>query len=100
MATKKQMTDTINRVDIIEDNMLKMEEHIGLLKEIIMIQNKHIEQMNTFVNQIITDKREKKLNNNKPQLLHVNEVETVELVSPSKINPQKGSTMPMVRRII
>lgn len=45
MATKKQMTETINRVDIIEDNMLKMEDHLGLLKEMITMQNKHIDSM-------------------------------------------------------
>lgn len=45
MATKKQMNETINRVDIVEDNMLKMEDHIGLLREMISMQNKHIESM-------------------------------------------------------
>jgi archaellum component FlaC len=45
MATKKQMTETIQRVDIIEDNMLKIEDNLGLLKEMIMMQNKHIESM-------------------------------------------------------
>lgn len=45
MATKKQMTETINRVDIIEDNMLKIEDHLGLLKEMITMQNKHIDSI-------------------------------------------------------
>jgi hypothetical protein len=45
MATKKQMNETINRVDIIEDSMLKMEDHLGLLKEMITMQNKHIDSM-------------------------------------------------------
>lgn len=38
MATKKQMKETINRVDIIEDNL-------GLLKEMITMQNKHIDSI-------------------------------------------------------
>lgn len=45
MATKKQMTETINRVDIVEDNMLKIEDNISLLREMIIMQNKHIESM-------------------------------------------------------
>ena len=58
MATKKQMTETINRVNIVEDNMLNMEEHISLLKEMVKIQNKHIEQMDLVVKELL-NKREK-----------------------------------------
>jgi hypothetical protein len=46
MATKKQMNETINMVDIIEDNMLKIEDHVILLREMITMQNKHIESIN------------------------------------------------------
>jgi hypothetical protein len=63
MATKKQMTDTINRVDIIEDHMLKMEEHIVMLKEMISMQNRYIDNMNNVMLQLlhkptVTDKHE------------------------------------------
>jgi hypothetical protein len=53
MATKKQMTETINRVDIVEDNMLKMEEHIVMLKEMITMQNRYIDNMNMLMLQML-----------------------------------------------
>jgi non-homologous end joining protein Ku len=56
MATKKQMTETINRVDIIEDSMLKMEEHIVMLKEMITMQNRYIDNMNTLMLQMLQNK--------------------------------------------
>lgn len=56
MATKKQMTETINRVNIVEDNMLNMEEHVSLLKEMVKIQNKHIEQMDLVIKELLNKK--------------------------------------------
>ena len=50
MATKKQITDAMARIDTIEDNMVNQDKQISLLREMITMQNKSIEFLTQLLN--------------------------------------------------
>jgi len=97
MATKKQMTETIQRVDIIEDNMLKMEDNLGLLKEMIMMQNKHIESMMQLI--IKNSEDNKKVEPKQLQEINPEENQFNQQIDNTK-NEKRKPVLNFARRII
>lgn len=50
MATKKQITEALSRLDTVEDNMVNQDKQISLLREMVIMQNKSIEFLTQLLN--------------------------------------------------
>lgn len=55
MATRKQITEIQTRLDTIEDNILNQEKQMSYLKEMVNMQNKHIDTSIELIMQLLKE---------------------------------------------